>query len=100
QVVINLLMNGVQAMANISDGAKLTVITARCEGAARVQIDDTGHGISEADAKMLFTPFFTTRKDGMGMGLSICRSIVEAHGGRVWAENNKRRGARMQFTLP
>nr|WP_224011061.1 PAS domain-containing sensor histidine kinase [Paraburkholderia tropica] len=100
QVVINLLMNGVQAMANISDGAKLNIITARDEGAARVQIDDSGHGISEANAKLLFTPFFTTRKDGMGMGLSICRSIVEAHGGRVWAENNKRRGARMQFTLP
>ncbi|WP_321789354.1 PAS domain S-box protein [Paraburkholderia sp. J94] len=100
QVVINLLMNGVQAMANISDGAKLNIITARDEGSARVQIDDSGHGISEANATLLFTPFFTTRKDGMGMGLSICRSIVEAHGGRVWAENNKRRGARMQFTLP
>ncbi|WP_321889682.1 PAS domain-containing sensor histidine kinase [Paraburkholderia bannensis] len=100
QVVINLLMNGVQAMANISDGPKLTIITARSEGTARVRIDDSGHGISEANQQLLFSPFFTTRKDGMGMGLSICRSIVEAHGGRIWAENRQNRGARMQFTLP
>jgi PAS domain S-box-containing protein len=100
QVVINLMMNGVQAMANIHDRPELNVITVLSEGAARVLIEDLGHGISEINEEQLFTPFFTTRKDGMGMGLSICRSIVEAHGGRIWAENRKIRGARMQFTLP
>lgn len=100
QVVINLLINGVQAMTNCSVRPKLSVVTALAGDAARVQVDDSGHGISEANTKLLFTPFFTTRKDGMGMGLSICRSIVEAHGGRVWGENRISGGARMQFTLP
>nr|WP_246795993.1 PAS domain-containing sensor histidine kinase [Burkholderia perseverans] len=100
QVVINLLMNAMQAMSSVPGNMPLSVATACIDGAARVRIDDSGHGISAADAKLLFTPFFTTRKDGMGTGLSICRSIVEAHGGHVWAESAAGRGARMQFTLP
>nr|WP_241014976.1 PAS domain S-box protein [Burkholderia sp. Ac-20379] len=100
QVVINLLMNGMQAMSGAPGGMRLSVAAARADGAARVRIDDTGHGVSAANAALLFTPFFTTRKDGMGMGLSICRSIVEAHGGHVWAERGADIGMRMQFTLP
>ncbi|MEK6348276.1 MAG: ATP-binding protein [Burkholderia sp.] len=100
QVLINLLMNAMQAMAGAPGGMPLSVATARLDGVARVRIDDAGHGISAANAKLLFTPFFTTRKDGMGMGLSICRSIVEVHGGHIWAESAAGQGARMQFTLP
>ncbi len=101
QVVINLLMNAVQAMAGVKDRErKLAVSVLRNDDEARVIVADSGHGINEADAAMLFTPFFTTKAEGMGMGLSICRSIVEAHGGRIWAESREDSGASMQFTLP
>ncbi|WP_422388139.1 ATP-binding protein [Burkholderia gladioli] len=101
QVVINLLMNAVQAMAGVKDRErKLAVSVLRNDDEASVIVADSGHGINEADAAMLFTPFFTTKAEGMGMGLSICRSIVEAHGGRIWAESREGSGASMQFTLP
>ncbi|MET3219089.1 ATP-binding protein [Burkholderia cepacia] len=102
QVVINLLMNAIQAMAVVTDRTRrLSVSVQRYEGdKTLIAIEDSGHGISEADASMLFTPFFTTKKEGMGMGLSICRSIVEAHGGRIWAESRGNNGATMWFVLP
>ena len=102
QVVINLLMNAIQAMAVVSDRTRrLSVSVQRYEDdKTLIAIEDSGHGISEADASMLFTPFFTTKKEGMGMGLSICRSIVEAHGGRIWAESRGNSGATMWFVLP
>jgi signal transduction histidine kinase len=64
----------------------------------QTEISDRGPGISSTDK--IFEPFFTTKENGMGMGLAICRSIVEAHGGRLWAEKNEPRGARFIFTLP
>jgi signal transduction histidine kinase len=67
---------------------------------ALVVVEDSGTGISEENAGRLFNAFFTTKAEGMGMGLSICRSIVEAHGGRIWAESQEGKGAVMQFVLP
>lgn len=86
QVVINLMVNGIQAMAATRDRARvLTVRTARQEdGQVRVDVTDTGDGIGPEARERIFQPFYTTKPDGMGMGLAICRSTVEAHGGRLW----------------
>ena len=65
-----------------------------------VAVSDAGHGISPENLKHLFEPFFTTKANGMGMGLSVSRNLIEAHGGRLWAENNAVRGATFRFTLP
>jgi signal transduction histidine kinase len=65
-----------------------------------VAVRDTGHGLRPESLPRLFEPFYTTKPDGMGMGLAICRSIIEAHGGRLWADANEPRGALFQFTLP
>lgn len=100
QVVVNLLMNSIQATAN-SDTRRIAV-SARYDGEASVLVDvrDTGCGFSDADFARLFQPFFTTKGAGMGMGLSICRSIVEAHGGRIWAERDNPHGTVFRFSLP
>jgi PAS domain S-box-containing protein len=102
QVVINLLINGVQAMAAASGARKTMLVrTSRPDPAhVLVLVRDSGTGITDEDAGRLFNAFFTTKPEGMGMGLSICRSIVEAHGGRIWAESNEEHGATLQFTLP
>ncbi|SOE99677.1 PAS/PAC sensor signal transduction histidine kinase [Burkholderia sp. OK233] len=102
QVVINLVMNGMQAMSGITGRPrKLRIRTHRFDARhAQVIIEDSGMGISEENAGRLFNAFFTTKAEGMGMGLSICRSIVEAHGGRIWAESQEGRGAVLQFILP
>ena len=102
QVVINLVMNGVQAMAGVTDRAKqMRIGTHRFdEHYGQVAVEDSGTGISEANVGRLFNAFFTTKPDGMGMGLSVCRSIVEAHGGRIWADSQEGQGATMQFVLP
>jgi len=102
QVLINLIMNGVQAMASISDRPKqMRIATAMFDAQhALVSVADSGIGISRENADKLFEAFFTTRSDGMGIGLSICRSIVEAHGGRIWAESPLAGGAVLQFILP
>ncbi|WP_341319495.1 PAS domain S-box protein [Paraburkholderia sp. IMGN_8] len=102
QVVINLVMNGMQAMSGITGRPrKLRIRTHRFDARhAQVIIEDSGTGISEENAGRLFNAFFTTKAEGMGMGLSICRSIVEAHGGRIWAESQEGRGAVLQFILP
>jgi signal transduction histidine kinase len=103
QVIINLLMNGMQAMAHCAPGgATLTLATALADdgGAVRLCVADTGQGIAAAQMPRLFEAFFTTKEDGMGMGLPICRSIIEAHGGRIWAESPAGAGATVCFTLP
>ena len=102
QVVINLMMNAVQAMSPVNDRARrLKIVTHKVDdGHAQLSVEDSGTGISEENSRRLFSPFFTTRKEGMGIGLSICRSIVEAHGGRIWAESQEGEGTTMQFLLP
>jgi C4-dicarboxylate-specific signal transduction histidine kinase len=102
QVVINLVMNGIEAMETVTDRPRELVIRSRCDEAQSmiVSVTDCGVGISRDDADRLFKAFFTTKSGGMGMGLSICRSIVEAHGGRLSASRNEGHGATFQFVLP
>jgi signal transduction histidine kinase len=89
QVVVNLMVNGIQAMAAIRDRPRvLTVRTSRQEdGPVRVDVADTGEGIRPEALERVFQPFYTTKSNGMGMGLAICRSTVEAHGGRLWVSD-------------
>jgi two-component system sensor kinase FixL len=102
QVIMNLLINGVQAMEPVTDRPRELLIQSRCQDADRVLVEvrDSGVGIDAENVDRLFNAFFTTRPDGMGMGLSICRSIIEAHGGRIWASRNAGPGATFQFNLP
>jgi PAS domain S-box-containing protein len=102
QVIINLVMNGVQAMSGITGRPRdLRICTRRFDARhAQVIVEDSGAGISKENVRRLFNAFFTTKAEGMGMGLSICRSIVEAHGGRIWAESQEGKGAVLLFILP
>ncbi|MDR3507890.1 MAG: PAS domain S-box protein [Caulobacteraceae bacterium] len=99
QVALNLIRNAIDAMAD-SDRRELVISTESTEpGMAQVSVSDTGPGISEDVAERLFQPFVTSKAQGMGVGLSICRTIVEAHGGRIWVEKNGDGGATFRFTL-
>jgi two-component system sensor histidine kinase TtrS len=102
QVILNLLRNATQAMARVEAVERsLTVRTAACAGdEIAIAVCDTGPGLTAEQLERVFDPFFTTKPDGMGMGLTICRSIVEAHGGQLWAAPNADRGVTFQFTLP
>jgi NO-binding membrane sensor protein with MHYT domain len=102
QVVINLLMNGVEAMAPITDRPREILIRSQLheDGQVLVAVLDSGIGLDTETAERLFTAFFTTKPSGMGMGLSISRSIIRAHGGRLWASPNNDHGAAFQFTVP
>ena len=102
QVIINLVMNGIEAMQSVTDRPRELVIRSRQDETQQVlvSVTDCGVGISAENADRLFNAFFTTKSSGMGMGLSICRSIMEAHGGRLWATANVPHGATFQFTLP
>jgi signal transduction histidine kinase len=102
QVVLNLIVNAVQAMSDVSEGAReLLIGTGKdASGGVLVAVQDSGPGLNPESFERLFDSFYTTKPDGMGMGLSVCHSIVEAHGGRIWATPNLPQGAVFQFTLP
>jgi signal transduction histidine kinase len=101
QVMINLVMNGIEAMRSVTDRTRELVIgSLQDTQQVQVSVTDRGVGISNEIADRLFNPFFTTKSGGMGMGLAICRSIMEGHGGRLWATADVPHGATFQFTLP
>jgi C4-dicarboxylate-specific signal transduction histidine kinase len=107
QVILNLVMNGIEATATVTDRPRTVTLVSEVElgpsahdGQVLVSVHDSGAGLSDEVKARLFEPFFTTRTTGTGMGLSISRSIIEAHGGRLWAESNGSGGAIFQFTLP
>jgi signal transduction histidine kinase len=102
QVIINLMMNGIEAMHQVTDRPRELVIRSGHDETQQlfVSVADCGVGISTENADRLFNVFFTTKSNGVGMGLSICSSIIEAHGGRLWATSNLPHGAVCQFTLP
>jgi signal transduction histidine kinase len=96
------VINGIEAMQSITDRPRELLIRSEQDGArqVRVTVTDCGVGFSADSAARLFNTFFTTKPGGMGMGLSICRSIIELHGGRIWAEPNLPHGTTLQITLP
>jgi signal transduction histidine kinase len=101
QVVLNLILNAVQAMGAVTDGTREVLITtSQTASEVCLGVQDTGRGLSSESLPRLFEPFYTTKPEGMGMGLSICRSIIEAHGGRLWATPCEPHGALFQFTIP
>jgi len=102
QVMLNLILNAVEAMSGSRETVRELVIRTEQDGpgSVLVAVEDSGPGLKPETLDRLFDPFYTTKPGGMGMGLSICRSIIEAHGGRVWATANVSQGATFQFTLP
>ena len=105
QVLLNLVVNGMDAMSTVSEGERLLEIRARPEWlhgnpAARISVQDCGIGLHAGQMERLFEAFYTTKSHGMGMGLAISRSIIESHGGRLWAEPNQGPGATFSFSLP
>ena len=101
-MLLNLILNGMEAMSESSESNRRLTMRTAYDGKsnAEVAVEDSGHGIPSDRLPRLFDSFFTTKTHGMGLGLSIVRSIVEAHGGRIWAENNSSGGACFRFTLP
>jgi signal transduction histidine kinase len=102
QVLLNFIINSIEAMQPITDRQRELVIRTEQDETRRVRVTvmDCGIGLSAENAHRIFDAFVTTKSSGMGMGLSICRSIMEAHGGRIWASPNEPHGAAVQFTLP
>ena len=102
QVLLNLTMNAIEAMSAVTDRPKMLAITSEVadQGELLVAVEDSGPGLAPAIAQRVFEPFFTTKREGMGMGLSICRSIIESHGGRFWASPRLPFGTIFRFTLP
>ena len=102
QVLLNLITNAMDAMADVTDRSKVLAISAKPSqpDGVLVAVEDTGTGIDPAKADEIFAPFYTTKSSGMGMGLSICKTIIEVHGGQLWAKPNLPQGAIFQFRLP
>jgi signal transduction histidine kinase len=101
QVLLNLIMNGIEAMIPVTDQPRALWVESRLDesGDILIAVRDSGPGLGSAPDRV-FTPFFTTKANGMGMGLSISRSLIENHGGRLWAMPNSPMGAVFSFTLP
>jgi signal transduction histidine kinase len=101
QVVLNLILNAVEAMSSVDDARRELSIGTGRRGVDKilVAVCDSGPGIDLEHLERVFDSFYTTKPGGMGLGLSICRSIIDAHGGRLWAAANEPRGAAFQFTL-
>ena len=102
QVILNLIVNAIEAMSGPNEASRdLLISTEKAESdSVLVTVRDSGPGLAPAALERLFDAFYTTKANGMGMGLSISRSIIEAHGGRIWASANEPRGAIFQFTAP
>jgi signal transduction histidine kinase len=102
QVILNLIINGIEAMTAVSEAPRELLISSRQDEAKSVlvAVADTGPGLASAPPEQVFAAFYTTKPGGLGLGLSICRSIIDAHDGRLWASANEPRGAVFQFTLP
>jgi len=100
QVILNLIVNAADAMRAVEPRVLQVRSNRTASGTVRVSVEDSGTGISEIDMGRIFSPLFTTKAGGMGMGLSICRSIIENHGGKIWVSAAASRGAVFQFELP
>ena len=103
QVMANLILNAIEAMTSDQKGARelsIRIEQGQADGGVLIEVRDSGPGIDPGNLEQVFDPFYTTKASGIGMGLSICRSIIGTHGGRLWAEANEPRGAVFQFTLP
>ena len=101
QVIINLVVNAIDAMKDTpAEKRIISIRTSRVDNFAEISVSDRGPGIPEDKLKEVFEPFFTSKAEGMGMGLSIARTIVEAHNGRIWAENQVGKGATFRLKLP
>jgi signal transduction histidine kinase len=101
QVLLNLVLNACEAMADCGSSERQLLIASKLEnGAVQVSVTDRGGGISEKKMEQVFERFFTTKKEGMGLGLSVCRTIINAHQGKIWATNNAHCGATFHFSLP
>jgi len=102
QVILNLMMNAIEAMSGISDGPRELLVRSGTDESEQVviSVQDSGPGLDPKNLEHLFDAFYTTKPQGLGMGLAISRSIIDAHGGRLWATANAPRGAVFQFVLP
>jgi signal transduction histidine kinase len=102
QVLVNLVQNGIEAMSAISDRPRQVVLRSALQSPDEllISVQDSGIGIDSKNERRIFDAFFTTKSQGMGMGLAISQSIIEAHGGRLWASANPDFGTTLQFTLP
>jgi signal transduction histidine kinase len=102
QVILNLILNAVEAMSSLDEGARELQISTEADAAGGVLVSmrDSGLGLEATSVDHVFEAFYTTKPQGIGMGLAICQSIITAHGGRIWATSNEPRGAIFQFTLP
>ena len=99
-MVLNLVLNACDAMSDTGPGERLLAVSTTAQDDARIEVRDRGSGIAPDALTKIFEPFVTTKRDGLGLGLAICRSIVTAHGGNISATNNPERGATFTFSLP
>jgi signal transduction histidine kinase len=102
QVILNLVINAIEAMAGGQEAERLLRVRSAGDGAGQLRVDiaDSGYGLDPANSDKVFEAFFTTKSEGLGLGLSICKSIIELHGGRLWVNPNVPRGSVFSFTLP